>query len=213
MTGEAVPVAKDVGAAVYAGSLNQVGILTIRVARAAGASTVGRIADAVIAAQREKSPIARLADRVSAIFVPIVVGIAVATAVLWGVVGGDWQQAMTHTVSVLVIACPCALGIATPAAVAVATSRAAALGLLFKNAGALEAAARINLVVFDKTGTLTTGQRTLLRVVVVDPAEQLATVVAVAAALEQGSEHTIAKAICDYAAAQHITPSAAITQR
>ena len=213
LTGEAVPVAKAVGAAVYAGSLNQVGILTIRVARAAGASTVGRIADAVIAAQREKSPIARLADRVSAIFVPIVIGIAVATAVLWGVVGGDWQQAMTHAVSVLVIACPCALGIATPAAVAVATSRAAALGLLFKNAGALEAAARINLVVFDKTGTLTTGQRTLLRIVVVDPAEQPATVVAVAAALEQGSEHTIAKAICDYAAAQQVTASATISQR
>ena len=213
LTGEAAPVAKDVGAAVYAGSLNQVGILTIRVARAAGASTVGRIADAVIAAQREKSPIARLADRVSAVFVPIVVGIAVATALFWGLVVGDWQQAMTHAVSVLVIACPCALGIATPAAVAVATSRAAALGLLFKNAGALEAAARINLVVFDKTGTLTTGQRTLLRVVVVDPAYQHAEVVALAAGLEQGSEHTIAKAICDYAAAQRIAPSAQVAQR
>jgi Cu+-exporting ATPase len=212
LTGEAVPVAKDVGAAVYAGSLNQVGILTVRVARAAQASTVGRIAEAVIAAQREKSPIARLADRVSAVFVPVVVALAAATALVWGLFVGDWQQAMTHAVSVLVIACPCALGIATPAAVAVATSRAAALGLLFKNAGALEAAARVDTVVFDKTGTLTTGRRTLLQVMVVAALDE-PRVVALAAGLEQGSEHTIAKAICDYAAAQKIAAVPSVQAR
>lgn len=213
LTGEAVPVAKEVGAAVYAGSLNQVGILTVRVARAAQASTVGRIADAVIAAQREKSPIARLADRVSAVFVPVVVALAAVTALVWGLVVGDWQQAMTHAVSVLVIACPCALGIATPAAVAVATSRAATLGLLFKNAGALEAAARVDTVVFDKTGTLTTGRRTVLQVHVVATELDASGVVALAAGLEQGSEHTIAKAICDYAAGQKVAAVPSVQAR
>jgi P-type Cu+ transporter len=207
LTGEVTPVRKSAGSAVYAGTINQLGNLTVRVARAAQSSTIGRIATAVLQAQRDKAPIANLADRISAVFVPVVLVIAVVTALTWGFVVGSWSQAMTHAVSVMVIACPCALGIATPAAIAVATSRAAALGLLFKNAAVIESAARIDTVVFDKTGTLTNGVRTVIAVEVLSSEISIEQALAIASALEQGSEHSVAKAICDYAASRAITPA------
>ena len=188
LTGEAMPVDKAAGSPVYAGTLNQHGALTVRVARAGGDTSLARIARAVEDAQGDKPRIARLADRVSAYFVPAVLGIAALTFVGWLVAGAGVEIAIARMIAVLVIACPCALGLATPAAVAVGTSRGAQLGVLFHGGAALERASSIEVVCLDKTGTLTTGKPTL---VAAEPPELLA----LAAAAEQGSEHPIARAI------------------
>lgn len=203
LTGESKPARKETGSAVFAGTLNQIGILRVRVARVAAASTIGRIADTVVAAQQDKAPIARLADRISAWFVPIVLVIAAATALAWWLAKGDSGAALTHAVAVLVIACPCALGIATPAAIAVATSRGASLGVLFRSGAAIEATASIDSVVFDKTGTLTTGERSVVNLAVAQREKNAgpptptteAEALAIAAALESGSEHSLARAL------------------
>ncbi|HLL25617.1 MAG TPA: heavy metal translocating P-type ATPase [Kofleriaceae bacterium] len=198
LTGESLPVDKAEGAAVYAGTLNHHGALVVRVARAGGDTSLARIARVVEDAQGSKAPIARLADRVSAVFVPVVLAIAALTAVAWLVSGAGVAVAVEHMVAVLVIACPCALGLATPAAVAVGTSRGAQLGVLFRTAGALEAASTIEVACFDKTGTLTTGQPTIVDMC--GDGELLA----YAAAAEQASEHPIARALVDGARARGI---------
>ena len=189
LTGEALPVDKAAGAAVYAGTLNQHGALVVRVARAGADTAVARIARAVEAAQGNKAPIARLADRVSAWFVPAVLAIAAITAVAWAIGGAGAGVCVERAVAVLVIACPCALGLATPAAVAVGTSRGAELGVLFGGGDALERASAIDVACIDKTGTLTAGQPALIDARMTD--EQLA----LAASAEQASEHPIARAI------------------
>jgi Cu+-exporting ATPase len=145
LTGESLPVDKTEGSPVYAGTLNHHGALTIRVARAGTDTALARIARAVEDAQAQKAPIARLADRVAAVFVPGVLVIAAATFAVWLLVG-DASVALERMIAVLVIACPCALGLATPAAVAVGTARGAELGVLFKGGGALETASAISVV-------------------------------------------------------------------
>jgi len=197
LTGESMPVDKTEGSPVYAGTQNHHGALTIRVARAGGDTALARIARAVEDAQGSKPPIAQLADRVAAWFVPAVLAIAALTAVVWLVVGAGSDVAIERAVAVLVIACPCALGLATPAAVAVGTSRAAELGLLFRGGAALETAAAVTKVCFDKTGTLTSGKATLVSSTNDD-------VLRLAASLEQASEHPIARAIVDGARAKGI---------
>lgn len=159
LTGESLPVAKDVGDPVVAGSLNTSGAVTYSV-RALGSQTrLGEIIRFVERTQLSKAPIQRLADRVSAVFVPVILALSVITFLLWNFVGNaELSASMNAAVSVLVVACPCALGLATPIAVMIATGRAARAGILFRDLAALEALQSVRTIVFDKTGTLTTGQ-------------------------------------------------------
>jgi Cu+-exporting ATPase len=188
LTGESLPVDKEEGSPVYAGTLNQQGALVVRVARAGADTSLARIARAVEDAQGSKAPIARLADRVSAYFVPVVLVLAALTFAGWMAAGASPETALGRMIAVLVIACPCALGLATPAAVAVGTARGAELGVLFRNGGALEVASHIDVVALDKTGTLTTGHPVLASDLPDD-------VLRIAASLEQASEHPIARAV------------------
>ena len=174
----------------------------VRVARAGADTALARIARAVEDAQGQKAPIARLADRVSAVFVPTVLAIAALTFGVWLVAGADAGVALERTIAVLVIACPCALGLATPAAVAVGTARGAELGVLFRGGGALEVASRIDVVCLDKTGTLTTGTPRLI-------AASSDEVLRLAASAEQASEHPIARAIVEGASQRGLALSPA----
>jgi Cu+-exporting ATPase len=161
ITGESLPVPKAVGDHVTGGAVNGEGLVDVRVLAVGAESTLQRIVRLVEDAQANKAPIQRLVDHVSAVFVPIVLVVALATVIAWGLVSGDWQRGLVNAVSVLVIACPCALGLATPAAIMVGTGIAATRGILIKDAAALEAAHDVAIVAFDKTGTLTTGKRSI----------------------------------------------------
>lgn len=208
LTGESLPVDKSEGSPVYAGTLNHHGALVVRVARAGGDTALARIARAVEDAQGRKAPIARLADRVSAIFVPAVLAIAAATGIAWLASGAPGEVAISRVVAVLVIACPCALGLATPAAVAVGTSRGAELGVLYRGGEVLEMASAIDIACLDKTGTLTTGKPALVSI---HPASGTtdADLLALAAAAEQRSEHPIARALVDGARSRGLAIPAA----
>ena len=158
LTGESLPVAREAGDKVTGGSINGEGLLLLRV-RAVGAETqLARIVALVESAQARKAPIQKLVDRVSAVFVPVVLAAALVTLLGWGLASGDWAAATLHAVSVLVIACPCALGLATPATFMVGTGLAARRGILVRDAQALEQMRAVKLVAFDKTGTLTEGK-------------------------------------------------------
>ena len=206
-TGESLPIDKTVGARVIGGSLNGAGALTVRVTRVGRDAALARIVEAVEQAQGSKAPIARLADRVSGVFVPVVVGIALVTLLGWTLVDPSAHGlavAVEHFVAVLVIACPCALGLATPAAIAVATGRGAELGILVRGGASLEGAARIDTVLFDKTGTLTEGKPRVASIVALTGNES--DLLAYAAAVESRSEHPIARAVV--AAAAELPPRA-----
>ena len=190
VTGESIPIEISVGDAVTGGTLNSNGRLLVRATRIGRDTVLSQMARLVEKAQDGKAPIQRLADRVSAVFVPIVMGLSLATLVGWLVISGDAQKSFQAAVSVLVIACPCALGLATPVALLVGTSRAAREGIIIKGAHVLEATRGIDTIVFDKTGTLTTGIMTLQRVDEIVP-EFLSAVMAV----EMQSEHPIARAV------------------
>jgi Cu+-exporting ATPase len=174
LTGEPMPVSKSTGDRVSAGTLNGSGSLDY-VADAVGADTaVAKIVALVAKTQETKAPVQRLADRVSSVFVPVVLLIAAATLVVWATIGrASGMSALTHAISVLVIACPCALGLATPTAVMVGTARAASLGILIRDAGVFEIAERIKIVAFDKTGTVTVGRPTVTDVIT-DPERRIA---------------------------------------
>ncbi|WP_373045375.1 heavy metal translocating P-type ATPase [Vulgatibacter sp.] len=204
LTGESLPVEKAPGDVVFGGTVNQSGAFFFRVTRTGKGTALARIVEAVEQAQGSRAPIARLADVVSSWFVPIVLGIALVTFVIWLLVdptATGLATAVERFVAVLVIACPCALGLATPAAVAVGTGRGAELGVLVKGGSALEAASRIDTVLLDKTGTITEGKPALTDVVRLgegDEAELLAWV----AAAEKPSEHPVARAIVQAAEAR-----------
>jgi Cu+-exporting ATPase len=166
-----------------------------------------RIVRLVEDAQANKAPIQRLVDHVSAVFVPIVLVVALATVIAWGLVSGDWQRGLVNAVSVLVIACPCALGLATPAAIMVGTGIAATRGILIKDAAALEAAHDVAIVAFDKTGTLTVGNPTLVSAEPLGISRE--SLISIAAALQSGSEHPLAKAVLAAAGQEQIAISAA----
>lgn len=211
LTGESLPVDKVAGDPVYGGTLGASGALTIRVTGVGEDTALSRIAKAVERAQGSRAPIARLADVVSGVFVPIVVGIALLTFVGWMIVDPtDLATAIERFVAVLVIACPCALGLATPAAVAVGTGRGAELGVLFKGGVALETTSRVSTVLLDKTGTLTTGRPELTDVIaladVTDASTTLdrTTLLSYVAAIEARSEHPIADAIVRGATEQNV---------
>ena len=190
VTGESIPIEISVGDTVTGGTLNSNGRLLVRATRIGRDTVLSQMARLVEKAQDGKAPIQRLADRVSAVFVPIVMSLSLATLVGWLVISGDAQKSFQAAVSVLVIACPCALGLATPVALLVGTSRAAREGIIIKGAQVLEATRGIDTIVFDKTGTLTTGIMTLQRVDEIEP-EFLSAVMAV----EMQSEHPIARAV------------------
>ncbi len=194
ITGESLPVAKHAGDRVTAGAVNGDGVLTVQTTAVGAETTLARIVRLVESAQAAKAPIQRTVDRVSEVFVPVVLGVALLTAVGWIAWSGDWEQSIVNAVAVLVIACPCALGLATPTAIMVGTGVAARHGILIKDALALEVAHRVNTVVFDKTGTLTQGHPALIDFKAADGVESIE-VLRLAAALQQGSDHPLARAV------------------
>lgn len=203
LTGESLPVTKHAGEKVYAATQNQQGLLKCR-ATGVGANTqLAAIIRLVESAQGSKAPIQRMADTISGIFVPIVVAISIVTlGVSWWWTG-QFVMALINAVAVLVIACPCALGLATPTAIMVGTGRGAQEGVLVKNAAALELAEKIRVLVVDKTGTLTEG-RPVVTDIVTDQSIDTQSLLQIAASLEQGSEHPLAKAILQHAAARGV---------
>jgi Cu+-exporting ATPase len=202
ITGESLPVLKAPGDRVTGGSINAEGALTLKTLAVGAETTLARIIRMVESAQAAKAPIQRMVDRVSAVFVPVVLGIALLTLLGWVGVTGHWEPAVINAVAVLVIACPCALGLATPTAIMVGTGVAARHGILIKDAQALELAHAVTLVAFDKTGTLTEGRPSLVAVHAA-PGLDADTVLRLAAALQQSSEHPLARAVM---AAVHAQP-------
>ncbi|MQA39693.1 heavy metal translocating P-type ATPase [Rugamonas aquatica] len=201
ITGESLPVARHAGDRVTGGAINGEGLLLVRVTAVGAESTLARIIRLVEDAQAAKAPVQHLVDRVSAVFVPVVLVLAVLTLAGWWLATGDAERAIINAVAVMVIACPCALGLATPAAIMAGTGVAARYGILIKDAEALELAHRITTVAFDKTGTLTEGKPSL---VAFEPAESAgidkARLLQLAAAIQRGSEHALARAVTDAAA-------------
>jgi P-type Cu+ transporter len=203
VTGESLPVARDVGEHVIGGSINGEGHVVVTTTAIGGQTLLARIVAMVESAQAKKPPIQRLVDQVAAVFVPVVVGIALLAWLGWGLIAGQWEQGLVHAVSVLVIACPCALGLATPTALMVGTGLAAQRGILVRDAQALEVMRNVTVVAFDKTGTLTQGQP---RLVAIDGDDA---VLADAAALQAASEHPLARAVLRAAAERGLTHAAA----
>lgn len=193
LTGESRPEAKEAGSRVLAGALMSDGSITYRAEQLGSHTLLGDMMNALSEAQGSKAPIARLADKTAAIFVPTVVAIAVATFILTGFIKDDWTRALMHAVAVLVIACPCALGLATPAAIMVGMGKAVKRGIRYKDAAAMEEAAHVNTVVLDKTGTLTEGKPSI--VAAYAPTSDEDNLYRLAAAVEQHAAHPLARAI------------------
>lgn len=208
LTGEPLPVAKKTDDHVYAGTINGSSLLRVQVTKAAGQTSLAQAIELVRAAQESKSSSQRLADRVVAWFVPAVLIVAALTFVIWIAASQKGSAALSYTVAVLVVACPCALGLATPTAILVASGRGASGGILIKNAAALEAAGRITTVVFDKTGTITSGHPQIVDVASsTDDRRWLA----LAASAQATSAHPLAKAVLEYAQAHEIIVQPAST--
>ncbi|MDP1534195.1 MAG: heavy metal translocating P-type ATPase, partial [Rubrivivax sp.] len=212
LTGESLPVDKTPGDTVTGGAINAHGLLLARTTAIGTETTLARIIRLVENAQAAKAPIQRLVDKVSAVFVPVVMVIALATFAGWWAFGGNVETAILNAVAVLVIACPCALGLATPTAIMAGTGVAARHGILIKDAEALELAHRIQTVVFDKTGTLTDGTPHVAACVAADGHDRNE-VLALAAGLQAGSEHPLARAVLAETAAAGIAPLAAHAQQ
>jgi Cu+-exporting ATPase len=208
LTGESLPQGKQPGDKVYAATLNQHGLLKCRALAVGSHTQLATIIRLVEQAQGSKAAIQKLADKISAVFVPVVLAIALLTLAAWWLLGGGFTVALINAVSVLVIACPCALGLATPTAIVVATGRAAQAGILVKDAAALERAHKLAVLVVDKTGTLTEGKpgvTDLLPAPEVSPDELLQT----AAMLAQGSTHPLSHALLDHAREKQLIPAQA----
>ncbi len=202
LTGESLPVDKAAGDPVSAGTINQSGLLRCTATRVGEDTTLSQIIQMVSDAAATKAPIAKIADKVSGIFVPVVISIAAVTTLVWTLISGDFGFALARGISVLVISCPCALGLATPVAIMVGNGTGARNGILFKTAAALESAGKTDIVVLDKTGTVTAGEPRVTDLVPtgVDETELLR----LACSLEQGSEHPLAKAVMKEAEERHI---------
>ncbi|RZL65415.1 MAG: copper-translocating P-type ATPase [Variovorax sp.] len=207
ITGESLPVAKHADDAVTGGAVNGQGLLVVRTTAVGTESTLARIVRLVESAQAGKAPIQRLVDRVSSVFVPVVIGIALLTLLVWGLGRGDWEAAILNAVAVLVIACPCALGLATPTAIMAGTGVAARHGILIKDAEALEVAHGVKVVAFDKTGTLTEGRPELVAFEAADGDH--AALLRASAAIQSGSEHPLARAVTEAATREGVAVPAA----
>ena len=195
LTGESLPVEKKKGDPVVIATVNQTGTFTFRVEKTGADTTLAKIVALVEEANSGKAPISRLADKISAVFVPTVIGIALITAIAWAVAGQSLEFALSSAISVLVISCPCALGLATPVAIMVGTGRGAQFGILFKSAEALEITHLVKTVVLDKTGTITEGKPRVTDVIPIDPSFTEGDLLSLAASIEQRSEHPLASAI------------------
>ncbi len=204
LTGESLPVTKGIGDAVIGGTLNKLGMIRYEATKVGKETALAQIVKLVEQAQGSKAPIQQLADKVSAVFVPIVIAIAALTFAVWYFLVPNifpnpeidiFTRALINAVSVLVIACPCAMGLATPTAVMVGTGRGAELGVLFKSADALERAGKINTILFDKTGTITKGQPAVERIIVLQKAFSENDLLRLAASVESASEHPLGEAL------------------
>jgi Cu+-exporting ATPase len=205
LTGESLPVEKKAGDAVFGATINKTGAFRFRVTKVGAETMLAQIVRLVEEAQGSRAPIQRLADKVSAVFVPVVVIIAIATFVAWFDFAGPEQRlplALVNFVAVLIIACPCALGLATPTAIMVGTGKGAEKGVLIRNAEALEKAYQVNTVLLDKTGTITRGEPSVTDFVAAPSAGSVAELLPVLAALERQSEHPLAEAVVRYAEQQ-----------
>ncbi len=196
VTGESIPVEKEPGAKVIGATVNGTGSLVMQAEKVGTDTLLAQIVKMVAEAQRSRAPIQKLVDVVAAYFVPTVVGIAIITFILWALIGPEprMAHAIINAVAVLIIACPCALGLATPMSIMVATGKGATMGVLFKNAEAIEVMRQVDTLVVDKTGTLTEGKPRLMSVTAVDGVDE-PTLLRLAATLEKGSEHPLAAAI------------------
>lgn len=203
LTGESSPVLRKTGDTIYAGTLNTTGIVRARATSLGSDTALSRIVSLVSQAQGSKAPIQRMADKVSAVFVPAIILISVLTFVIGWAVTGDASWSLVSAISVLVIACPCSLGLATPTALMVGTGKAASAGILFRNAEALERMHRLTVLAFDKTGTITTGQPVVEGVFPAQGQDEIG-LLSIAAGLESGSEHPLGKAIVAYTAGKGI---------
>jgi Cu+-exporting ATPase len=208
VTGESMPVAKVPGDRVVGGTVNSIGTFVMKAEKVGRDTLLSRIVQLVAEAQRSRAPIQRLADRVSAWFVPAVVAVAIVAFVAWSLVGPEPRLAYATliAVAVLIIACPCALGLATPMSIMVAAGRGATMGVLFRNAEAIETLRAVDTLVVDKTGTLTEGKPKLTRVVTL-PGFDEGEILSLAAGLERGSEHPLASAILAGAAEHGVSPA------
>jgi Cu+-exporting ATPase len=202
LTGESLPVARTVGDAVTGGAVNADGMLVLRASAVGSDTMLSHIIKLVEDAQAVKAPIQRLVDKVSGIFVPVVLLISAVTFLAWGFLSGDWQQALLNAVAVQVIACPCALGLATPTSIMAGTGVAARYGILIKDAEALETAHALDVVAFDKTGTLTEGKPAIVAIETLSRPER--EVLALAQAVQQHSDHPLAKAVQAEAGRQEV---------
>lgn len=196
LTGESLPVLKGVGDSVTGGAINADGLLRVEATRVGADSTLAGIIKLIQNAQASKAPVQRLVDQIAAVFVPVVVAIALLTWAGWWMSGAGWEVGLINAVTVLVIACPCALGLATPTAIMVGTGVSAKHGILIKDAEALENAHRVDTVVFDKTGTLTQGHPKVMAINAFNGDENA--LIRIAASAQQGSEHPLAKAMLDH---------------
>lgn len=209
LTGESIPVEKTIGDQVYGGSINSQGVLTIETQKLGKDTLLSQIIKLVEDAQATKAPIAKIADQVSGVFVPVVMGIALVTGLAWFFLGGQsFSFALTVAVSVLVIACPCALGLATPTAIMVGTGLAAKNGILFKSGDSLELAHQVDTIVFDKTGTLTRGKPELVSLTSYQADWNREQLLRAVASLEAQSSHPISQALVDKAKEEGLSLSA-----
>lgn len=203
LTGESIPVEKNIGDQVIAATINKTGYFKFKAQKVGGDTTLAKIIELVEEASSSKAPISKLADKISGIFVPIVIGIAIVATVVWLITGASFDFALSIGISVLVISCPCALGLATPVAIMVATGKGASNGILIKSAEALETAHLINTIVLDKTGTITEGKPKVTDIVTANnTAEQY--LLQIASSVEKPSEHPLAEAIVAYATEKDI---------
>lgn len=209
ITGESIPVEKMPGDTVISATINKNGTFRFRASKVGEDTTLSQIIRLVDEAGNSKAPIARLADKVSGIFVPVVIGIAILTAIVWIVAGQDFEFALSNAIAVLVISCPCALGLATPVAIMVGTGKAAEYGILIKSAESLENLHSIDTVILDKTGTITSGHPEVTDIEVLAPSMSQEEFLSRAAALEAGSEHPLAQAVVEKAKRDGVSPAGA----
>lgn len=195
LTGESLPIDKSIGDRVIGGTINQTGLLQFKASKVGADTTLAKIIEMVENAQSTKAPIAKLADQISAYFVPTVLGLSLLSFILWTLLGYDFEFAFRIAVSILVISCPCALGLATPTAIMVGTGKGAKQGTLIKSGEALERMHKTSTVVFDKTGTLTNGQVVVTDVISYNNKEEM---LLLAGSVEQASEHPLSKAVTHY---------------
>jgi len=207
LTGEPIPVDKTDGDRVVGSTINSEGLLKVQATKVGKDTALAQIIKLVQEAQGSKAPIQALADRVAAVFVPGVIGIAIVTFILWWSLGGEFVPAMIRLVAVLIIACPCALGLATPTAIMAGTGKGAERGILFKDSEALEKATKLKIIVLDKTGTLTLGKPTVADVITYNsssPVQDKKELLRIAASVEKGSEHPVGRAIVKEAERQDL---------